>query len=647
VNKEQALIRIKELIQILTKASIAYYHENREIMSDFEYDKLYDELLELEKKYNIIFSDSPTQIVEPMTVSNLKKVSHETKMLSLDKTKSVEELVAFIGDMEALLSWKLDGLTIVLTYENGKLLRGVTRGNGEVGEDVTHNVKVFKDLPLNIEYKGKIVIRGEAVITNSDFNKINENLEEELKYKNPRNLCSGSVRQLSNEVAKKRKIHFYAFSMTCEKANEFNNKSEIFEFLNELGFEVVEYVKTTKETVSKDVETFKKKMLKNNFGSDGLVVTYNDIKYSKALGQTSRFPKDSIAFKWQDEEAETTLREIFWSASRTGLINPVAVFDEVELEGTTVKQASLHNISIMEGLELGAGDKIKVFKANMIIPQVSENLTKSNNIEIPEKCPICGMETKIKINKEIKTLICENAECPAKKIKKIAHFVSRDGMNIEGLSEATIESLINEKIIEDKTDLYKLEEHEETFIKAPGLGEKSYKNLLDSVDKSKTIKLENFIYALGIQGIGISNARLIVKHYEHDFDNIRNAKIEELEDIKGIGKVMAKSIKNYFSEEKTRIIVNELLNYIRFEKIEGNLKLENTNFVITGKIENYKNRAELEAVIIENGGNTQKSVTKDTDFLINNEVQSNSSKNKKAKELGVKIINEQEFSNLL
>lgn len=641
--------RMKELIALLNKASEVYYQMASEIMSDYEYDNLYDELVRLEKDTGIIMSESPTQRVGYKILSNLEKVRHETKMLSLDKTKEVEKLEEFLDNHEGLLSLKLDGLTIVLKYNNGTFIQAVTRGNGEIGEDITHNAMVFKNIPLKINYLDEITIRGEAVISFKEFEKINSSLDESEKYKNPRNLCSGTVRQLNNEIAAKREVNFIAFSLVSGNGDiPHDLKSNQLKWLQSIGFTTVDYKLVSNENVGQAVREFETKIEKNDFASDGLVLTYNDIDYSKSLGTTSKFPKDSIAFKWADETAVTTLKEIFWNTSRTGLINPIAVFEPVELEGTTVNRASLHNISIVEALKLGIGDKISVYKANMIIPQIAENFTKSNNVIIPDKCGVCGEDTEIVKLRDGKALKCTNPNCHARIVLQIVHYASRDALNIEGISEAYVEKFVENGILENYTDLYKLENYKEKIISLEGFGEKSYLNLINAVEKSKTTRLSNFIYALGINHVGLSNAKLLCRFYENEFEKIKSADIEELISIDGFGEIIAQSVYRYFSHESNIKLINKIiggLNFIEEEKSENNI-FDGEIFVITGELKTFKNRKELQNEIEALGGKVTSSVTKKTTYLINNNINSASSKNKKAHELNVPIITEDEYINL-
>ena len=637
--------RMKELITILQEASKAYYAEDREIMSNFEYDKLYDELVKLEDEMGTVLAGSPTVTVGYEAVEELPKEAHESPMLSLGKTKDREELKEWLKNKEGLLSWKLDGLTVVLTYENGKLLKAVTRGNGEIGEVVTNNAKTFINLPLTIPYQGKLILRGEAVITYEDFKKINDEITDaEAKYKNPRNLCSGSVRQLNNEVTKNRRVRFYAFSLV--KAEEFTTHESEFEFLKSLGFEVVEYKKVTADTILETINYFEEKIAGYEVPSDGLVLTFDDIVYGKSLGRTAKFPRDSIAFKWADEMRETRLMEMEWSPSRTGLINPVAIFEPVELEGTTVSRASVHNISIVRGLKLGIGDTITVYKANMIIPQIAENLTMSDSLEIPVCCPACGGETEIRQVNEVQSLYCTNPDCSAKKIKAFTLFVSRDALNIEGLSEATLEKFIAKGFLHDFTDIFHLDRYEEEIKEMEGFGEKSYKNLIASVENARETTLPKVIYSLGIANIGLANAKMICKEYKYDLQAMMCANEDELSQIDGVGAVIAGTFCDYFRNEKHRQLVENLLKEVTIavEMVEeGSQILTGKSFAITGSLEHFENRNQLKEKIESLGGKVTGSVTGKTFALINNDAASNSSKNKKARELGVEIMTEREF----
>ena len=646
--------RIRELIGTLRAAGRAYYQESREIMSNFEYDKLYDELVSLEKETGIVFANSPTQNVGYEVVSALPKERHEKPMLSLNKTKSVEELADWLGGQTGLLSWKMDGLTIVLTYQNGTLVKAVTRGNGEIGEVITANAKAFVNVPLNISYQGELILRGEAIIRYSDFEKINEQIEDvDAKYKNPRNLCSGSVRQLNSEITAQRQVHFYAFSLVKADGIDFkNSRKEQFEWLKTQGFEVVEYHEVTKETLPETVRMYSEAIAENDTPSDGLVLLYDDIAYGQSLGRTAKFPRDSIAFKWADEIQETKLLYIEWSASRTGLINPVAVFEPVELEGTTVSRASVHNISIMEALELGAGDRITVYKANMIIPQIADNLTRSGVRDIPEACPVCGGQTEVRQLNDVKSLYCTNPDCQAKKIKSFTLFTSRDALNIAGLSEATLEKFIGVGMIHEYADIFHLDRHQEEIVEMDGFGQKSYDNLIAAAEKASHTTLPRMVYGLGVAGIGLANAKMICRHFKNDFEAMRHATVEELVEIDGIGEVLAQAWTAFFSDGKNNAIVDHLLAELTFEADEeengegADETFAGMNFVITGSLEHFKNRKELQELIERRGGKVTGSVTSKTNYLINNDVASSSSKNKKARELGVPILSEEEFLKL-
>ena len=646
--------RIRELIGTLRAAGRAYYQESREIMSNFEYDKLYDELVSLEKETGIVFANSPTQNVGYEVVSALPKERHEKPMLSLNKTKSVEELADWLGGQTGLLSWKMDGLTIVLTYQNGTLVKAVTRGNGEIGEVIMANAKAFVNVPLNISYQGELILRGEAIIRYSDFEKINEQIEDvDAKYKNPRNLCSGSVRQLNSEITAQRQVHFYAFSLVKADGIDFkNSRKEQFEWLKTQGFEVVEYHEVTKETLPETVKMYSEAIAENDTPSDGLVLLYDDIAYGQSLGRTAKFPRDSIAFKWADEIQETKLLYIEWSASRTGLINPVAVFEPVELEGTTVSRASVHNISIMEALELGAGDRITVYKANMIIPQIADNLTRSGVRDIPEACPVCGGQTEVRQLNDVKSLYCTNPDCQAKKIKSFTLFTSRDALNIAGLSEATLEKFIGVGMIHEYADIFHLDRHQEEIVEMDGFGQKSYDNLIAAAEKASHTTLPRMVYGLGVAGIGLANAKMICRHFKNDFEAMRHATVEELVEIDGIGEVLAQAWTAFFSDGKNNAIVDHLLAELTFEADEeengegADETFAGMNFVITGSLEHFKNRKELQELIERRGGKVTGSVTSKTNYLINNDVASSSSKNKKARELGVPILSEEEFLKL-
>lgn len=639
--------RMEELIEILNKASYAYYQQAEEQMSNLEYDALYEELVALEKETGITRADSPTVNVGYEVVSQLPKERHERPMLSLDKTKSAEELAEFLGVQKGVLSWKMDGLTIVLTYREGRLYKAVTRGNGETGEIVTPNAKTFRNLPLKIKYPNELILRGEAVIGYRDFEEINRKLPEvEAKYKNPRNLCSGSVRQLNSQITKSRQVSFYGFSVVKAEGVDFeNSRKRQLDWLEEQGFEVVEHCLVTQDTLRQTVEEFSSRIGENDFPSDGLVLNYDDIAYGESLGQTSKFPRDSMAFKWEDEKRETTLLSIEWSPSRTGLINPVAIFEPVELEGTTVSRASVHNISILEELELGIGDRLLVYKANMIIPQIAENLTKSGNLEIPSACPVCQGTTSIRQTGSARALYCDNPDCQAKQIKAFTLFVSRDAMNIEGLSEASLEKFVGRGFIQTSGDIFRLSRYREEICQMEGFGEKSFRNLADSIEKARDTSLPRLIYSLGIANIGLANAKLICRHFDQDPEKVMEATAEELGKIDGIGPVIASAFEVYFAQEKNRSRYLDILGEIRLEenRQEASYLFREKVFVVTGSVARFSNRSQLKEWIEARGGKVTGSVTSKTSFLINNDAESTSSKNKKARELNIPILSEEEL----
>jgi DNA ligase (NAD+) len=640
---------MKELVELLNKAARAYYQEDREIMSNLEYDRLYDELVSLEEKTGVVLSGSPTVKVGYEVLSELPKERHPSPMLSLDKTKSVEDLAVWLGENAGVLSWKMDGLTVVLTYNGGELVKAVTRGNGEIGEVITNNARVFANIPNRIPYTGELVIRGEAVIRYSDFDRINAGIEDvDSRYKNPRNLCSGTVRQLNNEITAKRNVHFFAFNMlNTGDAQIDRTVTSKFEFLKKIGFDVVEHISVTGATIADGVKTFAEKIESNDFPSDGLVLDLDDVAYGESLGRTAKFPRDAIAFKWADEQAETVLRQIEWSPSRTGLINPVAIFDPVELEGTTVSRASIHNVSIVKQLDLGIGDRIKVYKANMIIPQISENLDKSGNADIPSVCPACQGQTVINSDNEAETLVCPNPDCPAKSIKLFTHFVSRDAMNIDGLSEATLEKFLDRGFLNELYDIYHIDRFKDEIIEMDGFGLKSYENMIASIEKSRETELTRVLYGLGIINVGRATARLICKHFDNDIEKIIKAEVDELSEIDGIGEVIAEGVVAYFADANNVRVLRCLMSELNIieETVTAEQDLAGKTFVITGSLNSFANRDELKKVIEDRGGKVSGSVSSKTSYLINNDLTSNSSKNKKAKELNVPIISEEMFVN--
>lgn len=639
------ITRMKELIDLLNAASYAYYQNSEPIMTDYEYDKLYDELVLLEKETNTTLSNSPTVNVEVSVSKELEKFEHKTPMLSLQKTKSIDELSEFIMDKEGLLSWKLDGLTIVLTYNDGKLVRGVTRGNGIIGEVVTENVKRFKNIPFTIPYKGELVLRGEAIIKYSDFERMNNLTEDDDGgYKNPRNLCSGSVRQLDPNVTATRNVNCIIFALISKEGELPNSKEEQFKWLESLGFECVERMKVTKDTMYDAVMDYKSRIKDYDIPSDGLVLTFDDTKYGLSLGMTAKYPRHSIAFKWKDETVTSVLLDIDWSASRTGLINPVAVFEPIEIEGTIVSRASVHNLSIMERLKLGINDHIEVFKANMIIPQIAKDIEESNNYKIPAYCPVCNHETSIIVNNDVKYLYCLNDFCHAKFIKKLDLFTSRNAMNIDGISEQILTRLFKENMIYDYADIYHLDKYKDKIINFEGFGIKSYENMISSIEKSRHVKIANFLYSLGIPEIGLSRAKLICKYYDNDIEKVRHATFEDLSSIDGVGEVIAEKFVETLNNPEFNNSLDRLLMEVTFADVKSEkTTLKDMVFVITGSLEHFNNRDEMIEYIEENGGKVIGSISSKVTYLINNDVTSNSTKNKKAKELGIRIISEEEL----
>lgn len=657
-NQNSDTVRMKELVKTLNEAARVYYVEGNEIMSNFEYDRLYDELQALEKETGVVLSGSPTQRVGFEVLSELPKERHKSPMLSLDKTKSVEELAAWLGDKEGLLSWKMDGLTVVLTYRDGELKKAVTRGNGEIGEVITQNAMAFDNVPTRIGFKGELVLRGEAIITYSEFQKINESISDaDAKYKNPRNLCSGSVRQLDANVTKSRHVNLMAFALVSAvdengESVDFSNSIEAqYLFMRAQGFDTVDYKRVDKDNIEETVRWFSEEIKTNDFPSDGLVLIYDDIAYGISLGRTAKFPRNAIAFKWSDEQAETVLREVEWSPSRTGLINPVAIFDPVELEGTTVTRASLHNISYCEDMELGIGDRITVYKANMIIPQIADNLTRSGKLEPAKICPACGHETEIRSENEARFLYCVNPECPAKKLKNFSLFVSRDALNVDGLSEQTLEKFIGHGFIHKYSDIFHLDRFRSEIITMEGFGEKSYENLIQAVEKSSHTELYRVIYGLGIAGIGLANAKVLCRYFSDDIEKLKTADVESLLEIDGIGQVLAENIVRYFKDLEKLSQLTELLQELDIVKQEVSddvpKTLEGMSIVITGSLTHFSNRKELQELIERAGGRAAGSVSAKTAYLVNNDITSTSGKNKKAKELGVPIVTEEDFIKIL
>lgn len=651
MNLDDMKRRIEELIETLNEASAAYYDEASEIMSNYEYDALYDELESLEKETGYTPLNSPTKNVGYTVQSELPKERHRSRMLSLDKTKSREELAAWLGDHEGLLSWKLDGLTVVLTYEGGELVKAVTRGNGDIGEVITPNARVFVNVPKHIPYKGHAVIRGEAVITYEEFDRINEAIDDaDAKYKNPRNLCSGSVRQLNSKITAERNVRFYAFTLSEADGVDYEGlRSNQMKWMAEQGFDVVEFVKVDNKNIFEAIDNYAERVHSFEIPSDGLVLTLEDLEYAATLGTTAKFPRDSLAFKWADQQAETILREIEWSPSRTGLLNPIAIFDPVELEGTTVKRASVHNLNIMETLKLGIGDTITVYKANMIIPQIGDNLTKSGNIELPSHCPVCDGSTEIKLMTGTKVLTCTNPNCLAKQVKRFSLFVSRDALNIEGLSEQTLLKFIGLGYIKSFADIFRLENHRDEIVELDGFGKKSYDKLSSSIEKSRHTVPTRILVALGIPGVGVTTAAQIARAYENKWAKISSLTYDELISVSGIGEVMARDYESFFADEHNKSVVLDLVGELDIDESyeQVGTALSGETFVITGSLEHYKSRNELKKEIETQGGKVAGSVSKNTSYLVTNNPESGSSKNKAAAELGVKIITEDEIRMML
>ena len=641
--------RMKLINNKLSEAANAYYNTGVAIMSDHEYDQLYDELEALEKETGIVLSGSRTQKVGFEAVSSLRKVRHESRMLSLDKTKIPDELEAWLGDNTGFLSWKLDGLTLVLTYEEGRLVQAVTRGNGEIGEDITNNALHIIGIPSKIPFKGRMVVRGESLMKYKDFEIVNSTTEEGSKYKNPRNLCVGTVRNLDPKVTAERNINFFAFNLVSADGYDNNSFKERLDWLNTLGFQSVHGVTVTASSLKEKIEDFKSSIAENEFPSDGLVLMLDDVAYGNSLGETSHAPRNGMAFKWKDETADTKLIEVEWSASRTGLLNPVAVFEPVELEGTTVSRASVHNASIVKQLKLGIGDTLTVYKANMIIPQILENKTASGSLSLPEVCPVCGGSTQIMTSDDdVETLHCVNKECPAKHIGRFEHFVQRDAMNIIGMSTATIETLVDEGIIRNFSDFYHLDKFRDKIVSLEGFGEKSYQKLHEAIENSRSPELSRVLLAIGIPNIGRAASRLITEKYKTP-EELICLTAEQLTSIDGIGDVLASEYVRFFADDDKR---NEFLKLIEELKISTSEETENNSFitsktfVITGSVSIWKNRSELKAFIESKGGKVSSSVSSKTDYLINNDKESGSAKNKAAKSLGIPIISEEDFKNM-
>lgn len=642
--------RIHELVNILNKARYAYEQEDEEIMSNYEYDKLYDELKALEEETGTILNNSPTVNVGYEVVSDLPKKTHQTPMLSLEKTKERDELIAFLNGREGVLSWKLDGLTVVLTYDNGVLTEAVTRGNGEVGEVVTANAKTFENLPRKIAYTGHLVLRGEATISYADFEAINNSLPVgEEPYKNPRNLCSGSVRQLDSSITAERHVNWTCFNIESYDGNLVNEVDKQLEAMKMLGFDVVEYEVVNPSNLLEAIDKFEAKIINKEMGrpSDGLVLTYRDKAYGKSLGRTAKAPRHSKAFKWQDETAVTTVTGVEWSVGKSGVITPVIEFVPTDIEGSTVSRASSHNVSIFLDMEFGIGDEIEVYKANMIIPQVSENLTRSGTCEIPGICPCCGCPTEIHEDPKsgVYTLWCMNADCEAKGNRLFKHFVSRDAMNIDGISGSTLETLSEAGIITDLPSIFHLDQHQSEIINMSGFGQKSYINMVTAINNARNVKLANLIYSLAIPNIGLATAKLICKHFNYDLADTVAATYDDLINIEGIGDVIADSFVGYFNDEANLdqfIRLVKELNIIH-EEISSDTSMSGVTICVTGDVYIFPNRRAIKDLVESKGGKLTGSVSRSTNYLITNDTTSGSRKNKAAQEYGIPILTEQEF----
>lgn len=651
INDSNVLEKMHKLISLIDKYRNEYYNEDREEVDNKEYDRLKDELDELERKAGFVLSNSPSLKVGCEVTSKLPKYTFKKPMLSLSKTKEVSGLQQFLSDKDGILSWKMDGLTVVVAYNNGELVSAITRGNGEIGEVITQNAKHFRNLPLRIPYKGKLVLRGEAVMTYSDFERINKGLVtsgDELK-KNPRNLCSGTVRSVDSSVTKNRGVYWYAFELVsadCEIPNDIDKQ---FKWLNNNGFDTVQFMVVNSSNVVQAVMQFESivESKKLDIPTDGLVLTYRDKKYGESLGVRAKSPRHSIAFKWEDEAVETKVIDIEWSPSRNGLITPVAIFEPVDIEGSTVSRASLHNVSIFAEKQLGYGDRIKVYKANMIIPQVLDNLDRTATCQIPGQCPCCGEPTVLHQDPKsgVYTLWCENSECAAKGTRSFEHFVARDAMNIDGVSTSTLNTLIECRIISDYASIYHINEHADEIINLEGFGYTSFMNIVNAVEKSRNVKPANLIYALGIPNIGLTTAKLICKHFGNDLVKTVTASYNDLINIDGIGDTIADSFTAYFADKNNAeafVRLTKELNIIQ-EAVSNNTEMNGITICVTGDVHIFKNRRAIKDIVENLGGKLTGSVSKSTSYLVTNDTTSGSRKNKAAQEYGIPILTEQQF----
>lgn len=646
------IIKIKQLTSQLNMYRNEYYNNSNSVISDYGYDQLFDELKALEDSTGFYMSNSPTHTVGYPVNSKFNKVVHKEPLLSLDKTQDMTEFIKFCSKSEVLLMHKLDGLTIQLTYDNGELIQAVTRGDGTSGDDITTNAKYFSNIPLTVSNKNKFTIKGEAIINKDTFNIINNKLKDEDKFKNPRNLASGTVKQLDTKIVSQRNVEFI-----CWNANDLSTDGTMENGLTNaknLGFTIVSYqipISNLDQTVPYIVSDLKKHS--DIIPIDGIVAMYNNIKFGNSLGGTSHHFNNGFAFKFYDEEEETTLKDIKWSMGKTGELCPVAIFNPVIIDGTTVTRASLHNISIVEELRLGIGDTVRVYKANQIIPQIRNSVEKSNNIQIPKRCPICGGNTEIlentDANKTVKVLVCTNDNCKGKLLGKLTHFVSKSAMNIDGLSEATIDKLISLNILNKFTDIYDIQNHKDVLYTLDGFGEVSINKLINSIEFSKQTTLDRLLNALSIPTVGKTVAKTLADYINNDANRIFELGSSNLTVINGIGTEMNTAIHNWFNNKFNNMTVKSLLSILTFKTVDEHktTKFHGLGFVVTGKLLKYPNRSALESVILHNGGIIQSAVSTNTNYLINNDINSTSSKNKKAKELNVPIISEQEFIDML
>lgn len=642
-------------VRELNRASEAYYNTEQPIMSDAEFDNKLEELRQWEEETGIILANSPTHNVGYSVADELKEVEHNHPMLSLDKTKSVDELIEFIGNKNCFLSVKADGLTTSLHYINGKLIGAETRGDGVRGTECLQNVLTMKNVPKEIPYKEELIIDGETIIGWDTFREINDNLPEDKKYKHPRNLVSGSLQLLDSKEAASRNMRFIAWRVI--KGFEHKTPSEDLFKAKDIGFEIIPILKSPrinkKEELTILLNHIRESADSHNIPYDGAVMAVDDYKIAESMGRTDKFFRHSLAYKYEDELFETVLTDIEWNTSKTGLINPVAIFQSVDLNGAITTRATLHNITYIKDMMLGIGDRIRVYRSNMVIPKVHDSIDKSGNFSIPDKCPICGHPTRIIKENDSEVLMCENPDCNGKLLGKLVHATSRNALDIENLSETTIEKFINLGWLNSIQDIYHLSDHENEMKTLDGFGKKSVEKLLSSVEKSRKTSLERFIYSLSIPLIGKSASKDISKICKDSFDDLvdlMKSSPEKLLSIDGFGTTMMNSVAKWWYENS--LWVYELSKEFAFEKSqpvsnEASSTLEGKTFVVTGSVHHYKNREELQKDIISHGGNVASSVSAKTSYLINNDVNSTSSKNQKAKSLNIPIISEKDFLQMI